>query len=512
LRWSEANDGRRETDSSLKVEREIERVKEDQAMLQGPQGSARRNGRLYRFVAAIVLLLGHSQLLVAQSPSSTAAFDERNGVGFSGGSESQTLLWLVASCLGLLAALPGMLLYYGGQVRRKNVVHMMAQLTTLVALMGLIWALIGYSLTFADSGRWNSWVGGLQHVGLSGVQPVGDSATGFVRWPMALATPQIPTMVHLLVHGILFSLASAILCGAYAERMRFSGMLWVTIAWGLLVYCPVAHWVWGSGNPTTGATGRGMDLSGGWVVHALVGIASLVVAIYLGPRLGHRREPMPPHNLTYTAIGAGLIWVGLMGMHAACSGSSIDRHLMQSIVALVSTYLAAAAGALAWGLVEWWDRGRPSLMGTASGLLAGLAAIASGAGVVQPLVAIGLGGCAGCLCYLACSRLKNRIHYDDALDVFGIHGVGGILGGLAVGLFASPVLVTPGHPEWIGWWWGGTLLTSQWILLAWVIAYDTAMTLAILKIVDMACGLRVSVEQERQGLDLAQHGEEGYIW
>jgi Amt family ammonium transporter len=151
-------------------------------------------------------------------------------------------------------------------------------------------------------------------------------------------------------------------------------------------------------------------------------------------------------------------------------------------------------------------------MGTASGLLAGLAAIASGAGVVQPVVAIGLGGVAGCLCYLACSRLRNRIHYDDALDVFGIHGVGGILGGLAVGLFASPVLVAPGHPDWTGWWWGGTLLTSQWILLAWVIAYDTVMTLAILKIVDMASGLRVSVEQERQGLDLAQHGEEGYIW
>ncbi len=482
-------------------------------MLQRRKVSTRRHGGLCRIAVAIVLLVALSQVSIAQSPSATPALlFERNGFGLSGVSESQTLLWLVASCLGLLAALPGMLLYYGGQVRRKNVVHMMAQLTTLAAVMGLIWALVGYSLTFGDSGGWNSWVGGLQYVGLRGVQPVHDSSANAVRWPMASVAPQIPTLVHLLVHGVLFSLASAILCGAYAERMRFSGMLGVTIAWGLLVYCPVAHWVWGNGNPSTGATGRGMDLSGGWVVHAMVGIASLVVAIYLGPRLGHRREPMPPHNLTYTAMGAGLIWVGLMGIHAACSGSSADRHLMQSIVALVSTHLAAAAGALAWGLVEWWDRGRPSLMGTASGLLAGLAAIASGAGVVQPMVAIGLGGIAGCLCYLACSRLKNRIHYDDALDVFGIHGVGGILGGLALGLFASPVLVTPGHPEWIGWWWGGTLLTSQWILLAWVIAYDTLMTLAILKVVDMACGLRVSVEQERQGLDLAQHGEEGYIW
>ena len=485
-------------------------------MVEGTQVSKLIFGGLSRFAAPIILLLALVQPSPAQNGSATPAllFD-RNGFAVSGVSEvseSQTLLWLFASCLGLLAALPGMLLYYGGQVRRKNVVHMMAQLTTLAAVMGLIWAMVGYSLAFGDSGRWNSWIGGWQYVGLSGVQPVLDSAANAIHWPMASAAPQIPTMVHLLVHGILFTLASAILCGAYAERMRFSGMLWVTIAWGLLVYCPVAHWVWGNGSPLTGRTGRGLDLSGGWVVHALVGIASLVVAIYLGPRLGHRREPMPPHNLTYTAIGAGLIWVGLTGIHAACSGSPAERHLMQSIVALVSTHLAAAGGAVAWGLVEWWDRGKPSLMGTASGLLAGLAAIASGAGVVQPVVAIGLGGVAGCLCYLACSRLRNRIHYDDALDVFGIHGVGGILGGLAVGLFASPVLVAPGHPDWTGWWWGGTLLTSQWILLAWVIAYDTVMTLAILKIVDMASGLRVSVEQERQGLDLAQHGEEGYIW
>ncbi|MFN5948262.1 MAG: hypothetical protein ACK43N_07190, partial [Pirellulaceae bacterium] len=268
-------------------------------MLHRTEVSTRRLGGLGRIAPAILLLLSLSQPSVAQTPAATPAMlFERNGFGLSGVSESQMLLWLVASCLGLLAALPGMLLYYGGQVRRKNVVHMMAQLTTLAAVMGLIWALVGYSLTFGDSGRWNSWVGGLQYVGLSGIQPVRDSAANAVRWPMASAVPQIPTMVHLLVHGILFSLASAILCGAYAERMRFSGMLWVTIAWGVLVYCPVAHWVWGNGNPSTGANGRGMDLSGGWVVHALVGIAYLVVAIYLGPRLGHRREPMPPHKLT----------------------------------------------------------------------------------------------------------------------------------------------------------------------------------------------------------------------
>jgi len=311
-----------------------------------------------------------------------------------------------------------------------------------------------------------------------------------------------------------------LICGAFAERMKFSTMVVFMILWSTFVYCPLAHWVWGGGilayvkDGTTGngIAGGALDFAGGTVVHISSGVSALVCALVMGKRLGYGSEPMPPHNLTYTVLGAAMLWVGWFGFNA---GSELASDGLASSAFCV-THFAAAAGAIGWAAMEWITRGKPSVLGAASGLVAGLVCITPASGYVQPMPAIGMGVAVGIVCFLACTKLKSAFGYDDSLDAFGVHGIGGTLGAMLTGVFATvqvcdTALVSDGKP--VGLIDGRTqLLIGQLaaVLVTWVLA--AVATFIILKILDVTMGLRVKRDEEIQGLDLSQHGEEGYIF
>jgi Amt family ammonium transporter len=318
-----------------------------------------------------------------------------------------------------------------------------------------------------------------------------------------------PVLTHMLFQGMFFIITPALICGAFAERMKFSTMVIFMILWGILVYCPLCHWVWDYGllsydNPT--AWFGALDFAGGTVVHISSGISALVCALVLGRRLGFGTEPMPPHNLTYTVIGAALLWVGWFGFNA---GSALSAGNLAAS-AFTATHFAAAAGALAWGAIEWIMRKKPTVLGTCSGAVAGLVCITPAAGYVQPMPAFILGAAAGVVCYYAVTFLKPRLGYDDSLDAFGVHGVGGTLGALLTGLFATKAV--KGGEEALGLLENGKLLGQQAgaCLVTWI--YAAVVTFILLKVLDVLMGLRVSQQEEIQGLDLTQHGEEGYIF
>jgi Amt family ammonium transporter len=312
----------------------------------------------------------------------------------------------------------------------------------------------------------------------------------------------------------------ALICGAFAERMKFSTMVVFMILWVSIVYCPLAHWVWDGGilgYVKQGATGNGiaggaLDFAGGTVVHISSGVSALICALVMGKRLGYGSDPMPPHNLTYTVLGAAMLWVGWFGFNA---GSELASDGLASSAFCV-THFAAAAGALSWAGMEWFTRGKPSVLGAASGLVAGLVCITPASGYVQPMPAIGMGVAVGIVCFLACTKLKSTFKYDDSLDAFGVHGVGGTLGAILTGVFATvhvcdPALVSDGKP--VGLIDGRSqLLVGQLVavVITWVLA--AVATFIILKVLDATMGLRVKRDQEIQGLDLSQHGEEGYIF
>jgi Amt family ammonium transporter len=309
---------------------------------------------------------------------------------------------------------------------------------------------------------------------------------------------------------MLFIIAPALICGAFAERMKFNAMALFSLLWGTFVYCPLAHWIWGGGllSFDIGLLGGALDFAGGTVVHISSGVSALIAALVLGPRLGFRREPMPPHNLTYTSLGAGMLWVGWLGLN---SGSAlISNELTAS--AFASTHFAAAGGALSWLIVERIYRGKPTVLGASSGLVAGLVCITPAAGHVNPMPALTMGIIAGIACYFACSLFKRLFKYDDALDVFGIHAIGGTLGALLTGIFATRACWDIGSGRPLGLLEGGSVLAGQAVatLVAWI--YTALATWLLLKIVDMLIGLRVPANEERQGLDVTQHGEEGYIF
>jgi ammonium transporter, Amt family len=420
---------------------------------------------------------------------------------------------LICSALVLFMAAPGLALFYAGMVRKKNVLSVFIQSLFLTAVMSVIWAIYGYSFAFSGGGDLNPWIGGMDHCFLGGVSRTWDDfhrSPYTPMWSSSGAETSVTKLSHMIFQGMFFSIAPVIMCGALAERVKFHGMIAFSILWGTFVYCPIAHWIWGGGilSYPLGLMGGSLDFAGGSVVHISAGISSLVAAMVLGPRLGFGKDPMPPHNLTYTATGAAMLWFGWFGFNAGNAGTA-DAVAAN---AFATTHFAGAAGAIGWWLLEWRARGKPTVLGVSSGLVAGLVCITPGAGFVQPMAAILFGFSAGIACYCACSLCKRWVGYDDSLDAFGIHGVAGILGTILTGLFASRACNNAGNGSTLGLLEGGTLLPGQLASLVVVLIYSALTSLVLLKVVDWTIGLRVSASDEREGLDVQQHGEEGYIF
>lgn len=397
---------------------------------------------------------------------------------------------LTSSALVLLMTAPGLALFYAGLVRRKNALGTIMHSFITLALISIQWTLFGYSLAFGpDTG---GLIGNLAWVGLQGV--------GLDPNPDYAAT--IPHQAYMVYQMMFAAITPALITGAFAERMKFSSFLLFTLLWSTLIYDPLAHWVWGVGGwlRTMGA----LDFAGGTAVHISSGASALAAALIVGRRRGHPVEPMPPHNLTMTVTGAALLWFGWFGFNA---GSAVAANKLATS-AFVVTHVAAAAATLAWMLAEWSFRGKPTVLGAASGAVAGLVAITPAAGFVGPLSAIMIGASAGVLCYSACI-LKARLGYDDALDVVGVHGVGGTWGALATGLFASKA-INPDGPN--GLFFGNPgQLGIQAIAVVASMALAFVGTIVLLKIIDALMGLRVNDEEEQIGLDLSQHDETAYI-
>lgn len=417
---------------------------------------------------------------------------------------------LTSSALVLMMTGPGLALFYSGLVHKKNVVGVMMQCVFLMGLMTLIWAIWGYSLAFGGTA---SWLGNTDHLLMRGVQA--RLVDGQPDVPIFQPDgAKIPMLTHMLFQGMFFIITPALICGAFAERMKFSTMVVFMILWGTLVYCPLCHWVWGGGilaygSPHAGiSAGGALDFAGGTVVHISSGVSALVCALLIGKRLGFGSEPMPPHNLTYTAIGATLLWVGWFGFNA---GSALMADGIAAS-AFCATHFAAAAGGVAWAACEWIIRGKPTLLGACSGVVAGLVCITPASGFVLPMSAILMGLAAGIVCFTACTALKSKFGYDDSLDAFGVHGVGGTLGALLTGVFATRAVFDIGQGRPLGLLEGGSVLAGQAIAVAITWGLAVAATFIILKVLDAVMGLRVSQEEEIQGLDLSQHGEEGYIF
>ncbi len=416
---------------------------------------------------------------------------------------------LTSSALVLFMTTPGLAMFYGGLVRTKNVVSVLMQCIFLMGMMSVVWAIVGYSLCF---GGGEAWIGNLDHLFMRKVQAEWTSEGSVI--PLH-ATLNIPMLTHMLFQGMFFIITPGLICGAFAERMKFSTMAVFSLLWGLLVYCPLCHWVWGGGvlaydspHAATICAGGALDFAGGTVVHISSGVSALVCALILGKRLGYPHEPMPPHNLTYTALGAGMLWVGWFGFNAG-SASAADNIAASAFAA---THFSAAAGAVAWALVDWIRIGKPTLLGAASGAVAGLVCITPAAGFVLPMPAIAMGAIAGVVCAFAVSWLKPKLGYDDSLDAFGVHGLGGTLGAILTGVFATRAVFDIGKGKPLGLVDGGSVITAQIIatVITWVFA--AVVTFVLLKVLDAVMGLRVSPEHEIEGLDVTQHGEEGYIF
>lgn len=413
--------------------------------------------------------------------------------------------WMLTSAaLVLMMTGPGLALFYGGLVRKKNVLSTMMQSFAMMALITVLWGLFSFSLAF---GPGNSFIGGLHNAFLHYVGGIPDA-------DYAATIPLQTFMIYQLMFAII---TPALISGAFAERMKFSAMAMFMVLWSIVVYSPMAHMVWGKGgllNASLGGRFPTLDFAGGTVVHITSGVSALVCALYLGKRVGYPKEPMPPHSVVLSFIGACMLWVGWFGFNA---GSALAAGTLATS-AFVATHFGAAAAAIGWSAAEWVRNGKPSALGAISGAVAGLVSITPAAGFVGPMSAMAIGLIAGVFCYFMVAVIKAKFGYDDSLDAFGVHGMGGTLGALLTGIFASSV-VNPifkdaaGNPLPSGMIEGNfhqILNQLVGILLAWALAIVG--TLLILKFVDLTIGLRVSQEHEVQGLDLSQHGEEGYYW
>jgi ammonium transporter, Amt family len=411
--------------------------------------------------------------------------------------------WMLTSAaLVLLMTGPGLALFYGGLVRRKNILSTMMQSFAMMGLVSILWALVGYSLAF---GHGNMFVGGFEHVFLRGVTLTPNT-------DYAATIPEQTYMIYQLMFAII---TPALITGAFAERMKFSSMAVFLSLWSLLVYCPMAHMVWGVGGLLNATAGHipSLDFAGGTVVHITSGVSALICALYLGKRIGYPHTAMPPHSMVLSFIGACLLWVGWFGFNA---GSALGASPLATS-AFVNTHFATAAAALGWTIFEWFHNGKPTALGAISGAVAGLVAITPASGFVQPMSALLIGLAAGFFCSFMVFGVKSLFGYDDSLDAFGVHGAGGTLGALLTGVFAASVInpiygkdaagnniptgAIDGH-------WGQILNQLAGVGVAWGIS--VVGTLILLFVVDKIMGLRVTPEQEQAGLDLSQHGEEGY--
>ena len=404
-----------------------------------------------------------------------------------------TAWMLTSSVLVLFMTIPGLSLFYAGLVRAKNVLSVMMQCFAITCMVTILWTAYAYGLAFGDGGGLNAFVGSgklfLSGVGIDTVSEFADT---------------IPETVFQMFQLTFAIITPALMVGAFAERMKFSAMMVFMAIWLTIVYAPVAHWVWGGGF--LGAGGflgeRGvLDFAGGVVVHINAGIAALVVCIVLGKRAGYPSTPMPPNSLVLTVVGAAMLWIGWFGFNAGSQYAADGTAGM----AMVVTHIASATAGFTWMCMEWTSRGKPSALGIATGAIAGLAAITPASGFVGPMGALAIGAASGVCCYIAAGRIKRAFSYDDSLDVFGVHGVGGFVGVILVGLFASETLGGIGLDVSIG-----TQVKNQFIGAATTAVYSGIVTYGILKVLDRTMGLRVSPGEESQGLDIALHGESGF--
>ncbi len=418
-----------------------------------------------------VLLLAHAGAALAQDKPALSAGD--------------TAWMLISTVLVIIMIVPGLALFYAGMVRAKNALSVLMHVFVVFSMVSVLWALLGYSLAFTEG---NAVVGGFSKAFLAGITP--DSLSG-----------TIPEYVFATFQLTFAAITPALIVGAFAERMKFSAVLWFLGLWLFVCYAPMAHMVWGGG--WIGGMGA-IDFAGGTVVHINAGVAGLVAAIVLGKRKGWGKVAMPPHNLTFTLTGAALLWAGWFGFNA---GSAVAAN-GSAALAMINTQLATAAAVLGWMFAEWLIKGKPSLLGAASGAIAGLVAITPACGNAGPMGAIVLGAVAGVGSFWAVSSLKRALGYDDSLDVFGVHGVAGIIGALGIGILASPTFGGTGF--------GGdnasigAQLTVQAVSVGFTLVYTGVLSYILLKIIDMVIGLRVTDEAETEGLDVAEHGEAAY--
>jgi Amt family ammonium transporter len=400
---------------------------------------------------------------------------------------ANTAWMLTASVLVLFMTLPGLALFYGGLVRAKNVLSVLMQCFAITCVVTLAWVVAGYSIAFGDGGTLNAWYGGWDKGFLSGIA-------------VATVKGSIPETVFAMFQLTFAIITPALVIGAYAERVKFPGMLLFSLLWLLLVYCPIAHWVWGGGWLQKM---RIMDFAGGTVVHLNAGMAALVCALVLGRRKGFPDSPMPPHNLPMTVTGAAMLWVGWFGFNA---GSALAADGSAGMAMLV-THIGASTGAFAWLLCEWLRYGKPSVLGIVTGMVAGLGTITPASGFVGPMGAIAIGGTAGVACFFATSWMKRSLKIDDSLDVTPVHGVGGVIGTLLTGIFAAASLGGVGYPE------NGSMggqVTTQLIGVIAVGAWSGIVTWIVLKLTQAMTGMRVAPDKETEGLDTVEHNEKGY--
>jgi Amt family ammonium transporter len=450
---------------------------------------------------------------------------------------------LTSSALVLMMTGPGLALFYCGLVRKKNVLSVMMQCIFLMCLNTVIWGTYGFAISFGNDpaaagkdgapiyDKWFGFIGDVNHhLFMKNVTPTWDekagpdnkgaSVTQNFRSPVDGSVQTIPTSTFMLFQCMFFIITPALICGAFAERMKFSAMVVFMILWGTLIYCPLAHWVWGGGVLSYGSkyatgpifSGGALDFAGGTVVHISSGVSALICALLLGKRLGYGKTAMPPHNLTYTAIGATMLWVGWFGFNAGSAGCAGP---LASNAFMVTHFCAASAG-LTWAGLEWIIRGKPSVLGACSGVVAGLVCITPASGFVTAMSALIMGVAVSCVCYTACTLVKSKFGYDDSLDAFGVHGVGGTVGAILTGVFATRAVggvTVAGHTkDLLGLIEGGAVIKAQIVavIMTWILA--AVGTFVILKVLDATMGLRVSREEEMEGLDVSQHDEEGYIF
>jgi Amt family ammonium transporter len=424
--------------------------------------------------------------------------------------KGDTTWMLVSTLLVILMTIPGLALFYGGLVRSKNMLSVLTQVFVIFSLISILWVVYGYSLAFTNGGGMNSFIGGLDRLFLKGMT-VDSVVETFSKGVV------IPEMVFMVFQLTFAAITTALIVGGLAERVKFSALLVFSVLWFTVSYLPMAHmvWFWGGpsafGDPSGFLFGKGaLDFAGGTVVHINAGMAALMGALVLGKRIGYPKSAMAPHSLTMTMIGAALLWVGWFGFNA---GSNLEA-TGTAVLAMVNTVVATAAAALAWMFMEWMLKGKPSLLGAVSGAVAGLVAVTPAAGFAGPMGAIVLGAVAGVACLWAVTGLKKAMGYDDSLDVFGVHAIGGIIGAMGTGIVANPKFGGSGVFDYAAGKVADFDMTAQLISQAWgvgtVIIWSGVASFVLFKLIDLVIGLRVSEEAEREGLDVAEHGEKAY--